>query len=362
MAAPFCRKARLSLLFRYNSIRPQWTHLIRLLVSQSSKAGEYVDKSEKSKEFKNPETHFGFQSVYEEEKEHKVYEVFENVASKYDLMNDAMSAGVHRIWKDIFLEHLAPSPGVKLLDVAGGTGDIAFRFLKYVNTPTRIRTHQNFDIPTDAATKVYMGSSDDSTSSSNDSTSSSDDSSDDSSKSRQDKHSNTSLPPDPKGSHVTVCDINQAMLDVGRQKSLQLGYTSGISWLTGNAEALPLSDNLFDAYTVAFGIRNCTHVQQVLNEAYRVLKPGGRFLCLEFSEVKNTVLRTLYDNYSFQVIPVMGQLIAGDWKSYQYLVESIRQFPNQEDFASMIKAAGFRMVTYDNLMFGVAAVHSGFKI
>ncbi|CAG5122677.1 unnamed protein product [Candidula unifasciata] len=349
MAAPFSRRVSStcsSLRFRTGCLKPRLTRIIQLLVP---KAGEY---STQSKEFNGAETHFGFQSVAEDEKENKVYEVFENVASKYDMMNDAMSGGVHRIWKDIFLERFAPSPGTKLLDVAGGTGDIAFRFLKYVDAPAHISTQQDFGIPKDAASRVLkkicrqrhhhlmMKVQ----------------------RSSQNHRLDTPVLPDDDSSHVIVCDINQAMLDVGRQRAKQLGFTSGISWLQANAENLPLPDNLFDAYTIAFGIRNCTHVQKVLDEAYRLLKPGGRFLCLEFSEVKNPLLRSIYDSYSFQVIPVMGQLIAGDWKSYQYLVESIRQFPNQEDFAAMIRAAGFRMVSYENLTFGVTAIHSGFKI
>ncbi|KAI8783256.1 2-methoxy-6-polyprenyl-1,4-benzoquinol methylase, mitochondrial-like [Biomphalaria glabrata] len=302
----------------------------------SSSAHTNSNKQESEKH----ETHFGFQSVSEEEKENKVYEVFENVATKYDLMNDAMSAGVHRLWKDMFLERFSPTPGTKLLDVAGGTGDIAFRFLKYVGTPVG----STFS----SSASVAQSSSDDSSSSDSEGT--------------QVENKDSFSEPDINGSHVTVCDINQAMLDVGKAKAKSMGYSSGISWVKGNAEVLPLPDNTFDAYTIAFGIRNCTHVQKVIDEAYRVLKPGGRFMCLEFSEVKNPLLRSVYDSYSFQVIPVMGQVIAGDWKSYQYLVESIRQFPNQETFAAMIKSAGFRFVNYKNLTFGVAAIHSGFKI
>ncbi|GFS22980.1 2-methoxy-6-polyprenyl-1,4-benzoquinol methylase, mitochondrial [Elysia marginata] len=303
------------------------------------------------------ETHFGFQSVAEEEKEQKVYEVFENVASSYDVMNDAMSVGIHRLWKDAFLEKFSPSPGTKLLDVAGGTGDIAFRFLKHVGTPTSGNVLDDFHMPRDVTAQVYLDPAE--------STSSSSSSSDEETShtaSQQAKDGNYATQPDAMGNHVTICDINQAMLDVGKQRAKALGYTTGLSWVRGNAECLPLPDSSFDAYTIAFGIRNCTHVQEVLNEAYRLLKPGGRFMCLEFSEVKNPLLRSAYDTYSFQVIPVMGQLIAGDWKSYQYLVESIRQFPNQEDFAAMIKSAGFRMVTFQNLTFGVAAIHSGYKI
>ncbi|CAL1534327.1 unnamed protein product [Lymnaea stagnalis] len=319
-----CHSASRSLNLSY-SVRSLSTHRQKLLKSE-----ENAQRSHQTTE--GQKTHFGFQSVPEEEKEHKVYEVFENVASKYDLMNDAMSGGIHRIWKDMFLDRFAPAPGTKLLDVAGGTGDIAFRFLKYVGAPTHI------SLQNESAMREKESSEE------------------------ENPAAIIFSEPDENGSHVTVCDINQAMLDVGRHKADEMGYTSGISWLRGNAEMLSLPDNTFDAYTIAFGIRNCTHVQKVLNEAYRVLKPGGRFLCLEFSEVKNPLLRSVYDNYSFQVIPVMGQVLAGDWKSYQYLVESIRQFPNQEDFAAMIKLAGFRMVSYENLTFGVAAIHSGFKI
>ncbi|ESO95311.1 hypothetical protein LOTGIDRAFT_178337 [Lottia gigantea] len=246
------------------------------------------------------QTHFGYQTVPEDEKEEKVYEVFENVASKYDLMNDAMSAGVHRLWKDHFIHRMAPVKGTSLIDVAGGTGDIAFRFLNSINQQIKPL--------------------------------------------------------------VTVCDINQAMLDVGKSRSESLGYLSDVNFIKGNAECLPIENDQFDVFTIAYGIRNCTHIDKVIQEAYRVLKPGGRFMCLEFSDVKNPIIRQLYDSYSFQVIPVMGQVLASDWKSYQYLVESIRQFPNQEDFKQMIKEAGFKMVKYENLTFGVSAIHSGFKL
>ncbi|XP_031550445.1 2-methoxy-6-polyprenyl-1,4-benzoquinol methylase, mitochondrial-like [Actinia tenebrosa] len=255
-------------------------------------------------------THFGYETVTEEEKTEKVYKVFENVATSYDLMNDAMSFGIHRIWKDKFMKVLNPPPGTQLLDVAGGTGDIAFRFLKYVNRQ-RSRTYQ---------------------------------------------------PSKERESWVTVCDINKYMLEVGKQKANKLNFTSGLSWVAGDAQNLPAKDNSFDAYTIAFGIRNVTRIQEALEEAYRVLRPGGRFLCLEFSEVKNPVISRVYDKYSFNAIPVMGQVLAADWKSYQYLVESIRQFPNQEEFAGMIEDAGFRSVTYENLNIGVAAIHSGFKL
>lgn len=256
-------------------------------------------------------THFGFETVKESEKAKKVHEVFENVAGNYDLMNDVMSVGIHRVWKDIFLDRLAPSLNTKLLDVAGGTGDIAFRYLKYL-----------LNLPNVGRDKVLSSES-----------------------------------------HVTVCDINGAMLKVGQSRAKKLGFPASlIDWKEGDGEALPFADNEFTAYTIAFGIRNVTHIDKVLSEAYRVLKPGGRFMCLEFSHLNNSVAQWAYDQYSFQMIPVLGQLITGQWQPYQYLVESIRKFPNQTDFCSMIEEAGFRNVTYENLTMGVVAIHSGFKI
>ncbi|XP_065333576.1 2-methoxy-6-polyprenyl-1,4-benzoquinol methylase, mitochondrial [Cloeon dipterum] len=277
----FCRAKRVT-------CRSQYVH-------QESAGAEWSNSSKESNE-----THFGFQTVKESEKADKVYEVFEEVAQSYDKMNDAMSFGIHRLWKDIFVDRLAPSKPCKILDVAGGTGDIAFRIAQYL---------RNSD-----------------------------------------------------GSGITVCDINQAMLDVGRKRASELGF-SGMEWLQGNAECLSsIADNTYDSYTIAFGIRNVTHIDKALKEAYRVLKPGGQFMCLEFSQVQNENLRWLYDQYSFQAIPVMGQLIAGQWKAYQYLVESIRQFPNQEEFAGMIERAGFAFVRHENLTFGVVAIHSGHKL
>ncbi|XP_063989249.1 2-methoxy-6-polyprenyl-1,4-benzoquinol methylase, mitochondrial [Diachasmimorpha longicaudata] len=254
-------------------------------------------------------THFGFETVKESEKEKKVHTVFEEVASSYDKMNDAMSLGIHRIWKDIFIQELAPTHGSKLLDMAGGTGDITFRYLHYLDNRKN-----------------------------------------------------------PKGlkSHVTVSDINQNMLDVGKSRAERQGYTSekgyDIAWVQADAEQLPFDDESYAAYTIAFGIRNCTRIDKVIEEAYRVLQPGGRFMCLEFSHLTNNTLQWAYDQYSFQMIPVMGMLLAGKWQPYQYLVESIRRFPKQEDFKGMIEDAGFRHVTYRNLTFGVVAIHSGFKI
>ncbi|KAF9135005.1 2-hexaprenyl-6-methoxy-1,4-benzoquinone methyltransferase [Mortierella sp. 14UC] len=274
------------------------------------------------------ETHFGFQNVPENMKEAlgmgpldsfyledilgrgsgSLKQVFANVASKYDIMNDVMSGGVHRLWKDHFMRTLAPTPGTKLLDVAGGTGDIAMRFLDYCK-----ETHGD------------------------------------------------------NSAQVTVFDINPNMLEVGKERFTKTPYhnTSQVSFMEGNAENLEhIPDNSMDAYTIAFGIRNCTHVDRVLKEAYRVLKPGGRFMCLEFSKVENPVISKVYDVFSFDVIPTMGQIVANDRDSYQYLVESIRKFPPQKEFAKMIKDAGFTVMGqgYEDLTFGVAAIHSGFKL
>ncbi|KAF5281857.1 hypothetical protein FQR65_LT14501 [Abscondita terminalis] len=249
-------------------------------------------------------THFGFEDVKEEEKAERVRKVFEDVAAMYDTMNDTMSFGLHRIWKDVFMHRLGPTSGTKLLDVAGGTGDIAFRFINYV---------------------VSGKCQDD--------------------------------------CHVTVLDINPSMLNVGKSRRDAGGFDSTlISFEEGDAERLPYEDNSFNAYTIAFGIRNCTNIDRVLSEAYRVLRPGGRFLCLEFSHLNEPTLQWIYDQYSFQIIPLLGQLIAGQWYAYQYLVESIRRFPNQVEFQNMIESSGFRQVTFENLTSGVVAIHSGFKL
>ena len=241
-------------------------------------------------------THFGFKTVDEDAKAGMVHGVFTNVASKYDIMNDAMSMGVHRIWKDAMMDWLAPRKGMKLLDVAGGTGDISFRFLKRAG-----------------------------------------------------------------GGHATVFDMTQSMLDAGRLRAEAESMEDSLDWVCGDAMALPFEDNTFDAYTISFGIRNVTRIQDAINEAYRVLKPGGRFLVLEFSTIPNPAMQWAYDRYSFNVIPPLGQIIANDRDSYQYLVESIRQFPKQEQFAQMISDGGFSQVKYRNLSLGIAALHSGWK-
>ncbi|XP_037673170.1 2-methoxy-6-polyprenyl-1,4-benzoquinol methylase, mitochondrial isoform X2 [Choloepus didactylus] len=260
-----------------------------------------------------------------------VYQVFENVAKKYDVMNDMMSLGIHRVWKDLLLSKMRPFPGTQLLDVAGGTGDIAFRFLNYIQAQyqgkqkRQLRAQQN--LSWEEIAKKYQNEED-------------------------------SL----GGSRVMICDINKEMLKVGKQKAHAQGYKAGLTWVLGDAEELPFDDNKFDVYTIAFGIRNVTHIDRALQEAHRVLKQGGRFLCLEFSQVNNPLISRLYDLYSFQVIPVLGEVIAGDWKSYQYLVESIRRFPAQEEFKLMIEDAGFQKVMYESLTSGIVAIHSGFKL
>ncbi|NP_001004541.1 2-methoxy-6-polyprenyl-1,4-benzoquinol methylase, mitochondrial precursor [Danio rerio] len=276
-------------------------------------------------------THFGFQTVPEEEKAEKVYKVFESVAKKYDVMNDAMSLGIHRLWKDTLLHIMNPQPGLRLLDTAGGTGDISFRFLEYTRSmydrQQRLRAKSQQTPSWKDIAGHYVSDEE-----------------------------------GPPQSRAVVCDINKEMLKVGKQRAEDAGITTGLSWVAGDAEELPFDDDQFDMYTIAFGIRNVTHIEQALQEAFRVLKPGGRFMCLEFSKVTNPLLARLYDAYSFQMIPVLGEVIAGDWKSYQYLVESIRKFPDQEIFKEMIEDAGFFRVQYFNLTGGIVAIHSGFKL
>jgi len=242
-------------------------------------------------------THFGAREVREDEKAGLVHGVFSSVASRYDVMNDVMSVGIHRLWKDAMMDWLAPRNHQKLLDVAGGTGDISFRFLKRA----------------------------------------------------------------PQASAV-VLDMTEPMLVEGRKRAEAAALSDRLDWVTGDAMALPLPDNSFDVYTISFGIRNVTRLDDALSEAFRVLRPGGRFMVLEFSQLPNPALQKAYDLYSYNVIPRMGQAIANDRDSYQYLVESIRKFPDQETFAGMIRGAGFEQVKYRNLSMGIAALHSGWKL
>jgi len=242
-------------------------------------------------------THFGFRTVGADQKAGLVQGVFSRVASKYDVMNDLMSAGVHRLWKDAMMDWLAPRPGQRLIDVAGGTGDIAFRFLARA-----------------------------------------------------------------AGASAVVVDLTEPMLIEGRARAEAAAMGGALDWVVGDAMALPFADASFDVYTISFGIRNVTRIEAALAEAHRVLRPGGRLMVLEFSRMVSPALQWAYDRYSFNVIPVMGQIVAGDRDSYQYLVESIRRFPEQERFAAMIREAGFGQVRFRNLSMGIAALHSGWKI
>jgi demethylmenaquinone methyltransferase/2-methoxy-6-polyprenyl-1,4-benzoquinol methylase len=246
-------------------------------------------------------THFGFKDVPLGDKQTLVNDVFHSVASRYDLMNDLMSGGLHRVWKDIMITALDPPRSDRpfaLLDVAGGTGDIAFRAAKAAGP----------------------------------------------------------------GFHATVCDINADMLAVGRERAVKRHLETRVDFVEGNAEALGFADRSFDAYTIAFGIRNVPRIDLALREAYRVLKPGSRFLCLEFSTVEMPGLDHLYDLFSFKVIPPLGRMVTGDAESYQYLVESIRKFPKPAAFADMIRDAGFARVSWQTLSGGIVALHSGWRL
>lgn len=244
------------------------------------------------------QAHFGFQEVPRARHAGLVGAVFNKVAKRYDLMNDLMSLGLHRLWKRAMIDWLSPKRYGNYLDVAGGTGDIARLIFRRLNGCA----------------------------------------------------------------HITIADINEAMLNAGRAKSANASEKNSFAWLCANAESLPLPERSFDAYTIAFGIRNVTDIQAALREARRVLKPGGRFLCLEFSTVDIPGLDRLYDAYSFSAIPRLGQWVAGDADSYRYLVESIRRFPDQTDFAAMIERAGFAQVTYRNLSGGIVALHSAWRV
>ncbi|TPO11667.1 bifunctional demethylmenaquinone methyltransferase/2-methoxy-6-polyprenyl-1,4-benzoquinol methylase UbiE [Mesorhizobium sp. B1-1-5] len=246
------------------------------------------------------ETSYGFRKVGEGEKQPLVNDVFHKVANRYDLMNDLMSAGLHRLWKDAMVAWLNPPKkvGWKVLDVAGGTGDVAFRIVEASR----------------------------------------------------------------RQAHATVLDINGSMLTVGRDRAEKLGLTANTDFVEANAEELPFEGDIFDAYTIAFGIRNVPRIEVALDEAYRVLKRGGRLLCLEFSEVDMPLLDKVYEAWSFNAIPKIGKAVTGDGEPYSYLVESIRKFPNQQNFAAMITRAGFDRVTFRNYSGGIAALHSGWKL
>ena len=244
----------------------------------------------------NPTTDFGFRPVLLAAKKPMVRAVFDSVARRYDVMNDLMSLGVHRIWKKLFVEALDPRPGKKILDLAGGTGDISFGWLEKGGGP------------------------------------------------------------------AILSDINAAMLGVGRDRAMNRGFVAELNFLVADAECLPLPDRSVDVVSMAFGLRNCTDKDAVLREARRVLRPGGRFLCLEFSKVQVAVLAPVYDAWSFKVLPRLGQAVAKDGGSYQYLAESIRMFPDQERLAAMMRDAGFSRVSVRNLSGGIAAIHQGWRL
>ncbi|QSR16471.1 class I SAM-dependent methyltransferase [Novosphingobium sp. KA1] len=237
---------------------------------------------------------FGYEDVATDEKEARVGAVFSSVARKYDVMNDAMSVGMHRLWKDKFVRRVKPHRDEQILDMAGGTGDIAFRMAA-------------------------------------------------------------------QGASVTVSDINQDMLDVGVERAMERGI-DGLVWSRQNAEELSFPTRHFDAYTIAFGIRNVTHIDKALAEAHRVLKFGGRFFCLEFSTTEWPGFKEVYDAYSHRLVPKIGQAIAGDADSYRYLIESIRRFPKMPEFEKMIREAGFRHTKVEPIMGGLVAIHSGWKV
>jgi demethylmenaquinone methyltransferase/2-methoxy-6-polyprenyl-1,4-benzoquinol methylase len=246
------------------------------------------------------EADFGFRRVPEGAKAPLVRAVFDSVAERYDLMNDLMSGGIHRLWKAEMVAWLNPRPGQRLIDVAGGTGDVARRALPGLGAAA--------------------------------------------------------------GGGVVVCDANPQMLEIGRARALDDGILSGIEWLGGDAETLPFADRSFDLYTIAFGLRNVTRLDRALAEARRILKPGGRFLCLEFTPAVAPPLQPLYDFYSFQVLPLLGQIVTGNREAYAYLAESIRRFPPQSALAEQIAASGLDRVRYRNLTGGIAALHSAWRL
>lgn len=274
-------------------------------MSQTAKIDISVETSSRTTKPEQMAQSYGFKSVEKGEKQPLVNEVFHKVAERYDVMNDVMSAGMHRVWKDAMVAKLNPpkrenSQGFawRSLDMAGGTGDIAFKIVEASN----------------------------------------------------------------KTVHTTISDINTSMLQVGEKRAEEKGLSDNLNFVEANAETLPFEDNYFDAYTIAFGIRNVPRMDKALSEAYRVLKRGGRFMCLEFSEVEMPMLDKFYDQWSMHAIPQIGKMITGDAEPYQYLVESIRKFPNQQAFAKLISEAGFSQVDYTNYTGGVSALHSGWKL
>jgi len=248
----------------------------------------------------NNKTHFGFKEVDRDQKSNLVKNIFSNVAKKYDLMNDLMSAGTHRLWKNNMINCIDFFDNIKIIDVAGGTGDIAFRIAKKA----------------------------------------------------QEKNLNY---------QIEVVDINTQMLEVGRSRAIDMNLFSHLNFVENDGENLKFADESFDVFTIAFGIRNFTNIDKGLQEAHRVLKKGGKFICLEFSKVEDIFLQKIYDTYSFKIIPKIGEVILKDHDSYQYLVESIRKFPDQKSFKKLIENAGFSRVGYQNLTFGACAIHWGFK-
>ena len=288
MAQPGYRSAEESKLHCNNS----------LILGLALLSARQMSKDADNPDIARPKANFGFARVREDAKQGLVNQVFARVARNYDLMNDLMSGGLHRLWKNDLVAWLAPPKSAvpyAVLDVAGGTGDVALRVLE----------------ASPAASAV-------------------------------------------------ICDISAEMMEAGRAR--ENGASGRISFVRGNAEGLPFADRKFDAYTIAFGMRNLTHIDAALAEAFRVLKPGGRFLCLEFSSVEVPLLDSLYDAYSFNAIPALGGLVAGDSAAYRYLVESIRRFPDQKSFTRLIETAGFERVRYRNLTGGIAALHSGWRI
>ncbi len=247
------------------------------------------------------ETFFGFKSVTPEERRKKINAVFSSVASRYNIMNDAMSFGLHRPWKSYLVDIIRPRDGARILDMAAGTGDITLKYLKK---------------------SITLGFK----------------------------------------THVTLCDYNREMLSVAEKRLIENGFIENTEIVNADAAKLPFEDNFFDSYVISYGLRNVTFIKEALQEAYRVLKPGGNFVCLEFSKVKDPLLRKIYKAYRFEVIPKLGKCIAQDEASYQYLSESIEQFYDQEELKQILEAVGFSHVSYQNILAGISAIHQAIKV